>query len=402
MAIAEKRSYSVDLQKGAEHAVLRAPLATMDNQAHIFEVQVNEGGEAADLTAATCAGYFIRADGVTVALNGTVSGSTASVTLGANCYAVAGRFELAVKLTQGDVIHTILRVEGSVTTSRTDAMTGAGDAPGSGSDVDSEALAQLEQRVNTNAAAIDTLGGRVDTHEIAIGALQNEVDGLWDTMTPPIIQRDRVWNLLNNSDFRNPVNERGKTSYTGVGYAIDRWRSWVDSNTLTIHDGYITTTGDYSQYIKGLGEGTYSAFAMRTDGTLIQLNTGYESANDWRYVTLPAGSYVWAVLYEGEYSYNAEVLPAYVPKGYATELMECRRYYYEFDALVSSASSDIGAPRRMFVTLPIPMRQIPDVTYEVYGGNAPGNIMMQSNTTVDITAADQGYSHLRVRLSAEL
>lgn len=215
-----------------------------------------------------------------------------------------------------------------------------------------------------------------------------------------IIQRDRVWNLLDNSDFRNPVNQRGQTSYTGADYAIDRWRSWVDSNTLIIHDGYITTTGDYAQYIKGLGNGPYSAFAMRTDGTLIQLNTGYESANDWRYVSLPAGSYVWAALYEGEYT--AETLPAYVPKGYAAELMGCRRYYYEFDALVSSASSDIGAPRRMFVTLPVPMRQIPDVTYEVYGGNAPGNIMMQSNTTVDITAADQGYSHLRVRLSAEL
>lgn len=215
-----------------------------------------------------------------------------------------------------------------------------------------------------------------------------------------ITRRDRVWNLLDNSDFTNPVNQRGETSYAGAGYAIDRWRSWVDSNTLTIHDGYITTTGDYAQYIKGLGEGTYSAFAMRTDGTLIQLNTGYESANDWRYVSLPAGSYVWAALYEGEYT--AETLPAYVPKGYAAELMGCRRYYYEFDTLVSSESSDIGAPRRMFVTLPVPMRQIPDVTYEVSGGNAPGNIMMQSNTTVDITAADQGYSHLRVRLSAEL
>ena len=126
MAITMTRSYSVDLQKGAEHAVLRAPLATMDNQAHIFEVQVDNGGEAADLSGAVCEAYFIRADGVTVMLDGAVSGSTATVTLGANCYAVPGRFELAVKLTQGDTVHTILRVEGSVTASRTDAMTGAG------------------------------------------------------------------------------------------------------------------------------------------------------------------------------------------------------------------------------------------------------------------------------------
>lgn len=30
-------------------------------------------------------------------------------------------------------------------------------------------------------------------------------------------------NLLDNSDFRNPVNQRGATSYNTAGYAIDRW-----------------------------------------------------------------------------------------------------------------------------------------------------------------------------------
>ena len=30
-------------------------------------------------------------------------------------------------------------------------------------------------------------------------------------------------NLLDNSDFRNPVNQRGAKSYSVSGYTIDRW-----------------------------------------------------------------------------------------------------------------------------------------------------------------------------------
>lgn len=136
----------------------------------------------------------------------------------------------------------------------------------------------------------------------------------------------RARNLLDNSDFRNPVNQRGQSSYSGTGYAIDRWRTWNSSDGLKVNDGYITITGsNYIQYISGYGEGVYSAFAKRTDGTIISLKTDYESANDFRYVSLPAGSYIWAALYEGEYT--AETLPPYVPKDYGAELAECKRYY---------------------------------------------------------------------------
>ena len=168
-------------------------------------------------------------------------------------------------------------------------------------------------------------------------------------------------NLLDNSDFTNPVNQRGASSYTGTGYAIDRWRSWVDSNTLTIHDGYITTTGDYAQYIKGLSEGTYSAFAMRTDGTLIQIDTGYESPNDWRYVNLPAGSYVWVALYEG--SYTADTLPPYVPKGYAAEMAECQRYFQTIPYYFAQNSVNTNSNYPSYFPIQFfPMRIAPTVT----------------------------------------
>lgn len=216
------------------------------------------------------------------------------------------------------------------------------------------------------------------------------INGNMDKIDAAVQQRSRVWNLLDNSDFRDPINQRGASSYTGAAYAIDRWRAWVDSNTLTIHAGYITTTGDYAQYVRGLSDGTYSAFAMRTDGTLIQINTGYESANDWRYVTLPAGSYVWAALYEGEYT--IETCPAYMPKGYTAELLECQRYYYKIpsNGFVSYCGFAGSATNmRATVPTPVPMRATPSITVKTVSNI---NIFTESNagatTAVEVSGVD--------------
>lgn len=49
-------------------------------------------------------------------------------------------------------------------------------------------------------------------------------------------------NLLINWDFRNPVNQRGQTSYVGAGYGIDMW--WLQHlSILQIKDGYVTYSG---------------------------------------------------------------------------------------------------------------------------------------------------------------
>lgn len=62
-------------------------------------------------------------------------------------------------------------------------------------------------------------------------------------------------NLLINSDFRNPVNQRGKTSYTGTGsnilYTVDRW-GVINGPTVTIQQ-------DDSLKIKNPSNSAYSA-----------------------------------------------------------------------------------------------------------------------------------------------
>lgn len=66
-------------------------------------------------------------------------------------------------------------------------------------------------------------------------------------------------NLLDNGDFRNPVNQRGQTSYTGNGYGIDRWRVSTNNSTaaVSVGDGCIDFTSDAS--------GTYINFSSTVE-----------------------------------------------------------------------------------------------------------------------------------------
>ena len=66
-------------------------------------------------------------------------------------------------------------------------------------------------------------------------------------------------NLLDNGDFRNPVNQRGQTSYTGNGYGIDRWKVSTNNSTaaVSVGDGWINFTSDAS--------GTYINFSSTVE-----------------------------------------------------------------------------------------------------------------------------------------
>lgn len=150
-------------------------------------------------------------------------------------------------------------------------------------------------------------------------------------------------NLLDNSEFTNPVNQRGGTSYT-AGYTIDRWKCW-NTATVQVQSGHISVTGEnlYQCFERmSLPNTTVTLAAKKTDGTILIFSSnpclGVQTSKDNltigtdQYVTLisiPPGDYVWAVLYEG--TYTAETLPPYVPKGYAVELAECMRYYRVFN-----------------------------------------------------------------------
>lgn len=56
-------------------------------------------------------------------------------------------------------------------------------------------------------------------------------------------------NLLDNWYFGNPVNQRGQTEYSAVGYTIDRWKAIANAFSTTITDEGISISGKQFQYI---------------------------------------------------------------------------------------------------------------------------------------------------------
>ena len=164
-------------------------------------------------------------------------------------------------------------------------------------------------------------------------------------------------NLLDNSNFRNPVNQRGKTSWADWNnYTVDRWifRNTKVQEASIGTSGMSITTGSSEIYFEQpieksvmqryIGK-TLTLVFSTNEGLLIKKWTvvdgsyGRESignfqltigcmTNGWIDLVVPANKTVniyWAALYEG--SYDASTLPAYQPKGYAAELAECQRYY---------------------------------------------------------------------------
>ena len=159
-------------------------------------------------------------------------------------------------------------------------------------------------------------------------------------------------NLLDNSDFSEPVNTLGKTSYSGLGFSIDRWVVPNDTSTLTLGSGYILIKNDHasaaSSFVNRLRRGTlvngktYTGVICLTDGTIISGTGGCaaggvsltDPANAVSMKITTGTSYdsailavnpgknariVYAALYEGEYGHD--VLPLYTPRGYEVEML---------------------------------------------------------------------------------
>lgn len=192
-------------------------------------------------------------------------------------------------------------------------------------------------------------------------------------------KRDRVYNLLDNSDFRNPVNQRGGTSYGGTVYSIDRWK--LSPGDLSVNDGYISISRGsrsysiFAQFTPNVKEGiTYTLAAQTAEGEIATLKivfsvdmsplaknfstaghsiiARYSTSSKMFYVGLSSTidtplNVVWMALYEGEYT--VDNLPTYVPKGYAAELLECQMYYhlYATQAARPTHGLDCSPPMRI-------------------------------------------------------
>lgn len=228
------------------------------------------------------------------------------------------------------------------------------------------------------------------------------------------------YNLLDNSWWERRseiVNQRGYNTYTGNQYTIDRWRTYSTDAKINVNDGNLTiAAGALMQYLDIDPYKTYTAAIKQADGT-IKIATGTFSSgfgnnaigircsvvDDYcRFLiesTVGAKGLLWAALYEG--SYAADTLPDYVPKGYASELRECQRYYIG----VSSANAHFSLQGYAYsatearLTIPVgtQMRIAPTVTVGTIGNVNlfPGNI-----APTEITGAALSLNAVTVALKA--
>lgn len=244
------------------------------------------------------------------------------------------------------------------------------DSVGWGDDVNAN-FRELNQN-DTDIKAIigtETMGTTVTTLKGAI----KEVKGIADSNTTQLKDLANP-SLLINGDFRNPVNQRGKSSYNVNGeYTIDRWKlAYENSGTMTVNDGYISISN-------GVANNTFLQYNCDTDmrvleGEKVTFTIVYKSTatyrlssfigsaeedvniyltpiDDWtvKTLTLDLSSWKYSIgkvessiilqSYDGSSFTNGtldvkyiklelgSVATPFVPRPYGEELALCKRYY---------------------------------------------------------------------------
>lgn len=267
-----------------------------------------------------------------------------------------------------------------------------------------------------NPVNADTLGGRSPEEYIALA----------NDYTNQQVKKAAPRNLLDNSDFRNPVNQRGQTTYTVSGYTIDRWIANKAQPVIVNTDG-ITLDGTNDsivlrQKLNTLKDGTYTVAIKVGDNIQVRqytkegtVYTGIYTSGNYLggYVKLLSNSGVdevqfranssniitaeWIALYEGEYT--AETLPEYQPKGYDAELETCYQYYYQCTAgqawgyyIPGQAFSSTEA--RITFNLPRRMKRTPTVTIQDFSkvDMATGNGSVTCTGLIDATTVNNNHA----------
>lgn len=115
-----KRRIDIDVE--TQITPLKSLYASGDRNAHTFELSLYRGAEEIDLSGASARGYFMRADGRTISIEGEISGNIVTLTLSEGCYYVVGNFHFVIKVSIGEIRKAIFCGDGYVTRSTTDAI----------------------------------------------------------------------------------------------------------------------------------------------------------------------------------------------------------------------------------------------------------------------------------------
>lgn len=163
-----------DLQAPVTVKRIDGNLFSGDNQGNLVGVTVTDAGEPATLSGEV-RGYFIRSDGNTVIMSGTIDGNKVTVVLPSACYTVVGQFSLVIKV--GQV--AVGACTGYVYQSNTDSTV---DPEHVIPDID-----QLLTRVEALEGRATTLEGDVSAQNNTINAIEDGLAIISDGDTHPQI-----------------------------------------------------------------------------------------------------------------------------------------------------------------------------------------------------------------------
>lgn len=185
-------------------------------------------------------------------------------------------------------------------------------------------------------------------------------------------------NLLDNSDFRNPVNQRGKITDNATDWAdaIDRWIFGNVTYKLTTNGITLTPYGSgkehlLAQYLEkqdfligkkitfavglsngnvGVATGTVPqksdwAQIAQAEFNGVMLSVVWSGGTNYLMPRILVGqetTVAWAALYEGEYT--AETLPEYHPRGYMAEALNCGALHVTTTATLEAGWWSDSAP----------------------------------------------------------
>ena len=408
MNVQNMLKYTADLSRGVTLTPLRMAFVRGEALAHMFIITAYENNQKVDLTGATVNGYMMRGDQTTLTFDGSVSDGNAVISLPGAAYSVTGRFRLAIQATMNGVTTTLFYGEGAVSPSTTDVIA-----------IPEEIL----------MPSLENIEAEVERMKAATAAAESVCRGAV------------VRNLLDNSDFR--IAQAGYGGKHGnVKYACDRWLdtygfgafSFDESNGLTIsygtnHAYAVQRIENASRYhgkvvtlAVGMADGTVHVKSAKWLSDASSSAIYFDNAT---FFLQPASvelvvregslSIKWAALYEG--SYTADTLPAYQPKGYAAELMECKRYFQKVTAraiVPYYVSKDMRAYSFMLET---EMRTVPTITLpekiEYNDGSwgstgaeiavsAPSNILVTVTASGAIAEGTRPHATVSYEASADL
>lgn len=121
-----KNTFNVDLAGHNKPVPLKQMVAEGNNSANKIIVNVMEDGQPVGL-GGSCQGKVVRADGVTVLINGVIDGNTAYIVLDGNSYAVPGVIWIAIDWVSGGNTTTLLKAYGFVEDITTNSVIPAGN-----------------------------------------------------------------------------------------------------------------------------------------------------------------------------------------------------------------------------------------------------------------------------------